>query len=158
MRFQQDVRRLVPAVLLLALPSTPAVAGPSAEDVWATINVCDTRKRPDTIGIRGSMPGLGDRQSRLFMRFRVQYLGQPAGTWEDVERDGDSGWLALGRSKRRVVESGQNFQFVPPAGGGAHRLHGSKVLMRARRVTEPGHRSTLGADPEGYSAANRDIT
>ena len=28
--------------------------------LWATINVCDTAAHPNTIGIRGSMPGTGD--------------------------------------------------------------------------------------------------
>ncbi len=160
--------RLAVLVVAAAAEARSADVARSA-DLWATINVCDTAAHPDTIGIRGSMPGLGNRTSRLFMRFRVQYLAQPDSTWEDVERDGDSGWLALGRSKRRVVESGQNFQFLPPSGGGAHRLRGlvtykwlarrsPKVLLRARRVTESGHRSTRGADPGGYSAAICDIT
>ncbi len=165
----QVVRRLVLASLVLAVAPAPAAAAPARADLWATINVCDTRERPDTIGIRGSMPGLRDRPSRLFMRFRVQYLAQPDSTWEDVVRDGDSGWIRLGRSTRRVLESGQNFRFLPPSGGGAHRLRGlvtykwlaprgSRVLLRARRVTTSGHRSTAGADPAGYSAAICDIT
>ena len=33
-----------------------------------------------------------------------------------------------------------------------------KTLMKLRRLTEAGHRSTAGADPEGYSAAVCDIT
>ncbi len=167
--FVQVVRRVVPAVLVLAVAPAPAAAAPSAKDVWATINVCDTRNLPDTIGIRGSMPGLGDRPSRLFMRFRVQYLARPDSRWRDVAQDGDSEWIALGRSTRRVVESGHNFQFLPPSGGGAHRLRGlvtykwlarrsPRVLLRARRVTTSGHRSTAGADPAGYSAAICDIT
>jgi hypothetical protein len=165
----QVVRRLVLASILLALTAAPAGAAPARGDLWATINVCDTREHPDTIGIRGSMPGLGTRPSRLFMRFRVQYLAKPDNTWRDVVQDADSGWLRLGRSTRRVVESGQNFQFLPPSGGGVHRLRGlvtykwvarrsSRVLLRARRVTTSGHRSTAGADPAGYSAAICDIS
>ena len=165
----QVVRRIVIALLLLAFaPATAAAKVPSPDALWATINVCDSREHPDTIGIRGSMPGLGDRPSRLFMRFRVQYLAQPDAVWQDVLQDGDSGWIPLGRSTRRIVESGQNFQFLPPSGGGAHRLRGlvtykwlarrsPKVLLRGRRVTESGHRSTAGADPAGYSAAICDI-
>ncbi len=167
----QGVRRslLLPLLLLAALPAPASAKAPATADLWATINVCDTREHPDTIGIRGSMPGLGKRPSRLFMRFRVQYLAQPDPTWEDVVADGDSGWIRLGRSTRRVVESGQNFQFLPPSGGGVHRLRGlvtykwlarrsSRVLLRARRVTTSGHRSTAGADPASYSAAICDIS
>jgi hypothetical protein len=135
-------------------------------DLWATINVCDTLEHPDTIGIRGSMPGLG-RRSTLWIRFRVQYLASVDGRWHNIADDADSGWMRVGRTRGKVVESGQNFTFLPPSGGGAHRLRGSvrfkwvrhkRVLERERRVTEAGHRSTAGADPDGYSAAVCDIT
>ena len=135
-------------------------------DLWATINVCDTPAHPDTIGIRGSMPGL-KRPSAVWMRFKVQYLATATdGKWHDVATG--SHWRRLkARLKGRVVEAGQNFQFQPPAAGGAHRLRGvvqfkwvrsGRVVARQRKVTEGGHRSTAGADPEGYSAALCDIT
>ena len=60
---------------------------------WATVNVCDTGGRPDTVGIRGSMPGVR-RGPRMHMRFRVQYRGRTA-----LGRCGataDSGWERLG--------------------------------------------------------------
>jgi len=134
--------------------------------LWATINVCDTPAQPDTIGIRGSMPGWRS-SAKLLMRFQVQYLARADGRWHDVTANADSGWKPVGRMKGRVVESGQNFTFRPPSGGGAHHLRGvvrfkwvrkGRVVARARRVTEAGHRSTAGADPVGYSAAVCDIT
>jgi hypothetical protein len=142
----------------------PVLASP---DLWATINVCDTLAHPDTIGIRGSMPGLSHRAT-MWMRFRVQYLAtQTDGKWHDVADNADSGWKQVGRLTHKVVEAGQNFTFEPPTVGGAHRLRGyvrfkwtrhGRVVLRTHRVTEAGHRSTAGADPAGYSAAVCDIT
>ena len=134
----------------------------ASKDLWATINVCDAVGQPNTIGIRGSMPGLGHKRSRLAMRFQVQYKSKTDGEWHDAGEAADSGWHNVGRTIRQVIESGQNFTFEPPTDGGSHLLQGlvrfrwyrkGKIVARARRFTEPGHRSTAGAEPKGYSAA-----
>jgi hypothetical protein len=144
------------AVLML-LPAGAAARG--SADLWATVNVCDTVAAPNTIGIRGSMPGL-KRRATLRMRFRVQYLA-PDGRWRAIRRDADSGWQTVGRRRGGRVESGWSFTFAPPAAGGENVLRGvvyfqwrqsGKVLRRARRITESGHVSTAGADPPGFSA------
>ncbi len=139
----------------------------SSPDLWATINVCDVPEQPNTIGIRGSMPGLGHRRARLAMRFQVQYKAKADGDWHNAGEGADSGWHNVGRTARQVVESGQNFTFEPPTDGGSHLLRGSvrfrwyrkgRVVARARRYSEAGHRSTAGAQPKGYSAAQCEIT
>ena len=133
----------------------------SSPDLWATINVCDTEGHPDTIGIRGSMPGLG-RRSTMWMRFQVQFLKKDDGKWHNIESNADSAWKKLGVTRTRVIESGQNFMFLPPPDGGAHTLRGAvsfkwvidgRIVKKLRRITEAGHRSTAGADPDGFSAA-----
>jgi hypothetical protein len=140
--------------LLFALTATPALADDA--DLWATVNVCDTAAHPDEIGIRASMPG-GKPKSRLQMRFRVQYRDLTDGRWRAVT-DADSGWQRAGRG-RKVRESGWSFEV---AGHGQRILRGvvlyrwmraGRVARRARRVTESGHVSTLGADPADFSAA-----
>lgn len=130
-------------------------------DLWATINVCDTRKHPNTIGIRGSMPGLrGRKPTVLRMRFAVQFR-TAAGRWRDTDQGADSGWRRLGRTRSEVVETGQNFRFQPPATG-EHTLRGvvrfrwtrgRRIVKQRKRTTETGHRSTRGANPKGYSAS-----
>ena len=135
-------------------------------DLWATINVCDTPRAKNTIGIRGSMPGLrGRRPSVLQMRFSVQFKTGP-GRWRDTGRSADSGWLRLGRTRTEVIETGQDFRFRPPATG-QHTLRGvvryrwkrgGRIVERKKRTTEVGHRSTAGADPAGYSASQCRIT
>jgi hypothetical protein len=151
------MRTLLLACVLLVL--APAAA--SAEEttkLWATVNVCDTAAKPNTIGIRGSMPGL-KRRATLRMRFRVQYLA-PDGRWLAVRRNADSRWRKVGVRSGGRVESGWSFEFAPPRSGDVV-LRGvvnfqwrreGKVVRRARRITEGGHISTLGADPPGFSA------
>jgi hypothetical protein len=165
--------RFLPATLLLLLavlvpaPGANAAAGvEESEDLWATVNVCDSAARPDRIGIRASMPGLRSR-TRMQMRFRVQYLSGAGGEWRDVASGADSGWRTVGRARGRVLEAGQDFTFPPPEGGGTHTLRGvvtfrwrrqKRTIKRIREVTEAGHASTRGADPPGYSAATCDIS
>ena len=140
--------------LLFALAAAPALGDDA--DLWATVNVCDTSAHPDAIGIRASMPG-GRARSRLLMRFRVQYRDLSDGRWRAVQ-DADSGWRRIGRG-RSVRESGWSFVV---AGEGTRILRGvvryrwmrnGHATRRERRITEGGHRSTLGADPADFSAA-----
>ena len=149
--------RIALVVALLAVAVFPASAAAKEIAPWATVNVCDTAKQPDSIGIRASMPGT-PRGARLSMRFRVQYR-DGRGDWVDVE-DADSGWRQLGAAKGGPVESGWSFTFARPAkttmlrGVVKFRWRRGDTLPRTAEVaTESGHRSSAGADPAGYSAA-----
>jgi hypothetical protein len=159
---------------LVALPAA-SVAAPSREAVdaaardaqpWATVNVCDTVGHPDGIGIRGSMPGTGDRRDELFMRIQVQFR-RDDGTWARVGRAADSGFLHLGHGDARVRQAGRTFTIMPPsAGQPAFALrglvtfdwrHDDTVVRRVRRLTGAGHPDTPGADPTDFSAATCSI-
>lgn len=155
-----------PRVLLLAL-AVAALAAPGAQArrssrLWATVNVCDTLAHPDTIGIRGSMPGSRYRRARMFMRFQVQYFRASDQLWHNLTRGGDSGFVAVGSARYTARQSGLLFVFAPPAGGawtmrGAVTFEwrlGKRVIRRLRLLTTAGHRSSSGADPDGYSAAS----
>jgi hypothetical protein len=162
---------------LLAILALLALAAPAAAEtkrdravkrskaLWATVNVCDTPARPDVIGIRGSMPGSGLTET-LLMRFRVQYLDAADGKWHNIEKGADSGWVRVGRSRRRSLQSGYSFTFAPPADGGVSTLRGAvtfrwrakgRTTRRFRELTEAGHRSTRGADPATFSAATCEL-
>jgi len=137
-------------------PTPTPMPTPAAEAVWATVNVCDTAKRPDTIGIRAAMPGV-PRGAALFMRFQVQY--KAGGGWQQVKGT-DSRWRPVGRGHGTPVESGWSFSFAQPAAPvtlrGDVRFQWRRqgtVLASAEAFTEAGHRSSAGADPAGYSAA-----
>src|SRR3954454_24843802 len=106
------MRIVVVAVAIIALLA-PSVASAKDAAPWATVNVCDTAKRPDTIGIRASMPGL-PKGARLTMRFRVQYRTDD-GDWRDIG-GADSGWRRVGVARGTPAESGWSFTFAHPAG------------------------------------------
>jgi len=156
---------LVTLLVLLAAAPARAASVERSKDLWATVNVCDTPARPDVIGIRGSMPGSGRRET-LEMRFQVHYLDRRDGKWHNLDDGADSGFVRVGVSRRRTLESGYSFTFAPPARGGASVLRGAvtfrwrrggRTIRRFREITEAGHRSTRGADPPGFSAASCEL-
>src|SRR3954451_24523481 len=111
-------RSLVLVVGALALPAhAAAVEQGQSRHLWATVNVCDTIPHPDTIGIRGSMPGTGNAAERMFMRFRVQYFQVSTHQWHNIPKDGDSGWMPVGSGRYKARQGGRLFVFAPPAGG-----------------------------------------
>ena len=153
--------RLSPALCLALaialLTPAAATARPAQGDrLWATVNVCDTAKHPNEVGIRASMPGVPRRAVRK-MRFRVQW--RDGNRWRFVT-GADSGWRKLSRSAGRAIESGWSFEFEPPAKAitfrgvvGYRWVRNGRIVSSAREITESGHRSTAGADPADYSAA-----
>ena len=153
--------RIALPLALLACLFAPSVAAAKDSDAWATVNVCDTAKQPDTIGIRASMPG-SPKGVRLSMRFRVQYKAAD-GTWADVA-NADSGWRVLGLAKGVPAESGWSFSFTRPQSEvtlrGVVRFRwrkGDALPRTSEVVTEGGHRSSAGSEPAGYSAASCEL-
>ena len=154
------------ALLLSAAPAQGANFQKSRH-LWATVNVCDTERNPDTLGIRASMPGLRRKGETLWMRFRVQYHSEAEGRWHNfTSGDGtDSGYVKVARHARyRARQSGYLFPFSPEVGE-RYRLRGAvefqwrkrgRVMRNARELTKGGHRAAV-ADPDGYSAAACDI-
>lgn len=145
--------------LAMAFPAT-ASAG-RASHLWSTVNVCDTEKSPDSIGIRARMPGDGTRR-RMWMRFRTQFYSDEDFAWKYVSSGGRSPWVEVGSAIFAFKETGYEFTFDAPAAGSSFLLRGvvefqwrskgGKVVRRTRKFTERGHR-TRGADPRGFSAA-----
>jgi len=134
----------------------------SSRELWATVDVCNPSDQPDTVGVRGSMPGDGHQHDTMYMRFQLQYLEAKTGTWTDLLHGGDSGFIAVGSAKS-VRQGGTSFQLgAPVAGKPAYTLrglvtfqwrHGTSVLHEATRMTSAGHQGVADADPAGYSAA-----
>jgi hypothetical protein len=160
-------RTLACAFALLCV--APAAA--SASPPWATVNVCDTASNPDTVGIRGSMPAMTTAHppaSELFMRFQVQYQ-RSDGSWRLLRSGGDSGFIDAGRARGRGArQAGHSFTVRPPRAGNVYTFRGlvtfewrtkdGTVVRRTRKRTTAGHRSTAGADPAGFSAAECTVT
>jgi hypothetical protein len=146
------------AALALCAPA-PAGARGADRHLWATVNVCDTLAHPDTIGIRGSMPGTGDPAQRMFMRFQVQFFSATDEHWHRVQEGGDSGFVDVGSARLKALQAGRLFVFAPPAGG-SFQLRGivtfewragKRLVRRARQATTAGHHADQ-SDPPGYSS------
>jgi len=148
-------------VLVLAALALPATASAAVPEVWATVNVCDTAKHPNAIGIRASMPGAQRRSVKLYMRFRIEWKDPADRLWHNTIGFGDSGFVNIGRPKdggRR--QAGYVFPLAKPTTPQQLRGKvdfewriGTRVVRRERVRTEKGHRSGAGSDPKGYSAA-----
>ena len=154
----------VSAITLVVLLAAPAAQAKRVKDLWATVNVCDTKKSPDDMGVRARAPGDGTH-AQIYMRFTAQY--RTGGKWKRVD-GGRSNWLRAGTALFRNQEIGYTFSFHKPAAGRSyvmrgfvqyqwrdHRKHHRRpvVVRRAQRYTEGGH-PTEGAEPKGFSAAH----
>jgi hypothetical protein len=156
-----EVMRLPAALMSGALVALAAAAPAHAsKNLWATVNVCDTAKHPNEIGVRASMPGFPRGTARR-MRFRIQY--RDGDRWRYVT-GADSGWRSLSRAHGRPLEAGWSFEVPPPESAITFRgvvryrwIRDGRVVGRALEITEAGHRSTAGADPPGYSTATCSI-
>jgi hypothetical protein len=161
------------AAAVFALAPAAASARPADsiyhnKRLWATVNVCDTVGHPDSVGIRGSMPGSGNRDEDMFMRFQVQYYTASDGTWHNLGEGADSGFVEVGSAKYRTRQSGRTFTITPPRpGSDPYLMRGvvtfewredGEVVRRARKRTTGDHGGTKGSDPVGFSAATCTIS
>ena len=166
------LRATLGAITLLMAVAPACAAARQADPIlhdkrlWATINVCDTVGHPDSIGIRGSMPGDGDKTEVMFMRFGVQLFDAADARWHNLG-GADSGFVEVG-SARKARQSGNTFTITPPRAGAApYLLRGAvtfewreagQVVRHTRRSTTAAHPNTAGSDPVGFSSATCAIT
>lgn len=158
--------RLIAIIATLAAVTLSATADARVRvnpRLWATVNVCDTVSHPDGLGIRGSMPGNGDRSVRMFMRFQVQYLSRIDRSWHNTGTNGDSGFIDVGSGRYAARQAGRTFTVTVPTNAQGFRLRGmvtfewrkqGEVVKRASRRTTGNHPNTRGADPTDYSAGS----
>jgi hypothetical protein len=142
----------------------PAVDAPAlfrSRLLWATIDVCNPADQPNTLGIRGSMPGDHHAHDTMFMRFRLQYLNTTTKAWTDLAKGASSGYADVGTGAD-PRQAGRSFELNPVAGQPAFTLRGvvsfqwrrgKTVLAQTSRPTSAGRDSLAGADPAGFSAA-----
>jgi hypothetical protein len=162
-------------VIVLALPPSTAARAPAkapgaaaaaahtllqSRELWSTIDVCNPSDQPDTVGVRGSMPGDHRASDRMYMRFRLQYLDTATQKWVDLA-GAATGFLAIGTGET-ARQAGRSFRLTPASGRPVFTLrgvvsfqwrHGASVRAAVSRPTSPGRHSLAGADPVGFSAA-----
>jgi hypothetical protein len=138
---------------------TPQVLLRSRE-LWATIDVCNSPKQPNTVGIRGSMPGDGKPADKLYMSFALEYR-DAVNQWAPLPSS-NSGWVLVGAGSSASRQSGWSFTLKPPHPRGKFVLRGmvgfrwmraGHPFAHATLATTGGRRALVGAEPAGYSAA-----
>jgi hypothetical protein len=134
------------AALTLAAPGGAAAATKKSDDLWATVNLCDTKARPGAVGIRVSIPREKGAPAQ-WAHLRLQWFDGSRRAWRRVSSGGDAGWARIGIGTRQV-EGGTTFTFPPPKVGSRIVLRGivdvewrdgTKVVDRAHLRTEAGH-------------------
>ncbi len=123
--------------------------------LWTTVNICDTRRHPGTIGIRGQVPALGFPAS-ISIAITVQFY-DPVTKRFKPDR-GVKKSVSIGSVADGIHQGGVTFRFPAHTG----RLRGSatfswrrgvKLLGRTDRLTTGRHRDADFSDPRGFSAA-----
>jgi hypothetical protein len=131
-----------------------------SHELWATIDVCDPADQPDTVGIRGSMPGDKRAGDKMYMSFRLQYLSS-SGQWVNLASGASSAFAVVG-SGASARQGGTSFELKPVAGRPAVTLRGvvdfewrrgKTIEVSAEQPTSASHKSLAGADPADFSAA-----
>ena len=150
-------------ILALALPA-PAAASHSGR-LWATVNICDTERNPNVLGIRASMPGNGTRQT-MWMRFNASYYDRTTESWRAVA-GGRSPWIKLGDARYASRQTGRKFRLDPPSPVTSFVVRGvveyqwrrkKKLRRRAKQKTLSGHPTGRHGDPNRYTAGICEIT
>lgn len=90
---------------------------------WATVNICDTQKSPNAVGVRASVPGNGSRQ-RIFARYTAQWWSGAKQEWLPVGGSGNTNWIFVGDADMSSRQAGWTFHFVQPPEGKTYVMRG----------------------------------
>ena len=158
---------MLPVLFLILALTLPAPAAAShAGRLWATVNICDTPRYPNVLGVRASMPGNATEQT-MWMRFSASYFDRATESWRPVE-GGRSPWVEVGDARYASRQAGRRFRIDPPAPITSYVVRGvvqyqwrrpnGKVRRRAKQKTLGGHPTGRHGDPRGYTAGVCEIT
>jgi hypothetical protein len=123
--------------------------------LWATVNICDTKRYPNTIGVRGQMPSLGF-PAWLSMNVQLYYFSPTEKRFLAVPKGGTK-TVRLGRSSSGLEQDGATFAFAPPVGPLDATIQfvwqrAGKLLGETTLHTTAGHRDADFGSPAHYSA------
>ena len=95
---------------------------------WATVNVCDTTKSPNALGVRTSVPGNGSDE-RIWARYTAQWWSGADQEWKTVGGSGVTDWVILGDADMTFRQAGWTFRFVQPPAGTTYVMRGVVELQ-----------------------------
>ncbi len=159
---------LAAAVLVAATPAAAAAVGPariaravrSAErsrSLWATVNICDSPRHRNDLGVRGQMPTLGF-SSTLFLVIQVNYWSQAQRRFLPIQSNLATTRLSLGSVSTGLQQAGAVFPFHPHTGLLNATVtfiwtRGGKVIGQTVRRTTADHKDVDHSSPPRFSAA-----
>ena len=127
-----------------------------SKSLWATVNVCTSASKQDTIGIRGQMPTLGFA-AWLSMNVQLNYYSTAKKRFV-TDTNGGEKFVRLGRLSTGLQQGGALFTFQP----GKQLVNASvtfiwrrsgKLLGQTTRATTVGHPNADFGTPAHYSAS-----
>jgi hypothetical protein len=164
---------LAAAALVTALPASAGTVGPgqiaravraaeSSPSLWATVNICNSRRYPDDLGVRGQMPALGF-SSAMYMTVQVQYWSAQAKRFLPIQSKLATTRLSAGSASTGLQQDGAVFPFAAHTGLLNATItfiwtRGGKVIGQTVRRTTAGHHDADHGSPPHYSAAQCRIT
>jgi hypothetical protein len=123
--------------------------------LWATVNICDTKQFPNTLGVRGQMPALGfgaslsiDIQVEFFDKTQNRFRPVPSATMK----------IPLGHVANGLQQGGATFTFQQHTGLLSANVEftwtrAGKVLAHTTRRATAGHKNADFGSPPHFSAA-----
>jgi hypothetical protein len=125
-----------------------------SRSLWATVNICNTKRFKNTLGVRGQMPGLGFSSS-LVIDIQVDFFNPTTKRFQRVPHA--SMKIPLGKVASGLQQGGATFTFKPHTGllsarVGFEWVRGGKVLASTTRRTTGGHTSADFGNPPHFSA------
>jgi hypothetical protein len=100
----------------------------AARPFWATVNICDTAKSPNALGVRTSVPGNGSNE-RIYARYTAQWWSGAKQKWLTVGGSGVTDWIKLGTADMSSRQAGWTFRFVQPPAGTTYVMRGVVELQ-----------------------------
>ncbi len=125
--------------------------------LWATVNICDTRRFPNTLGVRGQIPAPGFRSS-MSLEIQVNYYSRSKHRFVASPSRHARTIVSLPPSSTSLLQGGWMFPFARHTG----RLDATvefvwrrsgRLLGETARMTTTGHRDADFGDPPHFSAA-----
>ena len=129
-----------------------------SRSLWATVNICNSRRYPYRIGVRGQMPSLGF-PSVMAMTVTLNSWSATDKRFVAIKSPNAVDRIVLGSHRTGLEQDGTIFPFDKQATGRWNAtieftwtVHG-RIVGRAKRRTTAGHRDADFANPPHYSAA-----
>jgi hypothetical protein len=159
---------LAAALLVPGAPAAAGTVGPariaravraaeSSRSLWATVNICSSRRYPHDLGVRGQMPTLGFSAS-MYMAVQVNYWSAASKRFLPIQSHLATTRLSLGGATTGLEQDGAVFPFKAHTGLLNATItfiwtRGGNVIGQTVRRTTAGHSDADHGSPPHYSAA-----